>query len=122
MWAAAPWSKKAKWLVTGIFIGIPLLGMIIAFVLGTGSPKKQLNNAADAVKKANVQELSQQGIRFCLEVGRCATGILELKQKGYLRPSTNYDSISYDQLNGGKDCVVQTTLSTNEVFSIKCFP
>ena len=122
MWAAAPWGKKAKWWVTGVGIGLPLLGIIIAFFLVTLSPKKQINTANDAIKKANVQEISQQGNRFCLAEGRCATGIQELKQKGYLNPSLNVDSVGDVQLNGVKDCIVQATLSTNEIFSIKCFP
>lgn len=122
MWVAVPWSKKAKWWVTGIGIGIPLIEIVIAFILVTASPKKQLNGAVDAVKKANVQEISQQGNRFCLSEDRCATGIQELQQKGYLNTSLNDASIGYVQLNGGKDCVVQTTLSTSEVYSIKCFP
>lgn len=122
MWAAAPWSKKTKWWVTGLAIGIPLLGIIFSFILITASPKKQLNHAADAVKKANVQEISQQANRYCTTVGKCAAGIEELQQKGYLTNQPIYSSIGYVSLNGGKDCVVQTTLSTNQVFSIKCFP
>ncbi len=122
MWAVAPWSRKAKWWVTGVGIGLPLLGIIIAFFLVTLSPKKQINKANDAVKKANVQEVSLQGNRFCLTENRCATGIQELQEKGYLNPSFNDVSIGYVQLNVGKDCVVQAKLSTNEAFSIKCFP
>ena len=41
MWAVAPWSRKAKWWVTGVGIGLPLLGIIIAFFLVTLSPKNK---------------------------------------------------------------------------------
>lgn len=124
MWLVAPWSKRAKWWVTGIGIGIPLLGILTSLLLIFVSPKKQMSKAGDLVRTADVQEISTQARRFCLEEGRCPASILEIQQKGYLGevpvdPDTkaNY---SYQTTSDGKDCLVKTELSTGEEFSRPC--
>ena len=91
-------------------------------VLPSSVPEDE--QVASAICELNSKKIAVKDIqnKFCLVEGRCATGIQELQQKGYLGPSLNDDSIGYVQLNKQKDCVVQTTLSTNEVYSIKCFP
>lgn len=123
MWAVAPWSKKAKWWVTGIGIGIPLLGIIISFFLVTVSPKKQLNAAKDAAIKAEIQNISQQANRYCITVGKCPLSITDLQQQGYMDKTAKIDpSIGYVQLNGGKDCTISAILSTKQIYSMKCYP
>ncbi len=124
MWLAAPWSKRAKWWVTGIGIGIPLLGILIFLLLVFKSPKKQLSSAKDAIRTAGVQEISTQARHFCLEEGRCPASILEIQQKGYLAeipidPDTKANYL-YQATSDGKDCLVKTELSTGEEFSRSC--
>lgn len=124
MWLVAPWSKRAKWWVTGIGLGIPLLGILVSLLLVFVSPKKQLSSSNDDVRRAGVQEISTQARRFCLEAGRCPTNVLELQQKGYLGeipkdPDTKAD-FSYQLTGDGKDCLVKAMLSTKEEFSRPC--
>lgn len=122
MWLAVPWSKSAKWWVTGLGLSLAVLGIIISFFLmiSAVSPAKQLNRVVDQRAKANVQEIARKASSFCTEEGVCAASIAELQQKSFLSPSLDTSAITYSQVNGGKDCLVQTTLSTSEVYSVKC--
>lgn len=123
MWAAAPWSKKTKWWVSGIGIGIPLIGIIVTFFLATASPKKQINAAKDAAIKAEIQNISQQANRYCVTVGKCPLSIAELQQQGYINKTATIDpSIGYVQLNEGNDCTISAILSTKQIYSMKCYP
>ncbi len=124
MWFVAPWSKRAKWRVTGIGVGIPALGILISLLLVFASPKKPLSDAKDVIRRAGVQEISTQARRFCLEVGRCPTSMMEIQQKGYLKeipvdPDTK-TNFGYQLTSDGRDCTVKTILSTKEVFSRNC--
>ncbi|MDO8341407.1 MAG: hypothetical protein Q7T59_05535 [Candidatus Woesebacteria bacterium] len=126
MWAIAPWSKKAKWWVTGVGLGIPLLSILVsaALLFINISPTKQFSAANDAKKRADVQTISTEARRFCLKLGRCPNNVLELKDQGYLKeipldPETKTYYL-YQLTGNGKDCLVKTTLSTKEEFSIPC--
>jgi small-conductance mechanosensitive channel len=124
MWLVAPWSKRAKWWITGIGLGIPVLGILLSFFLVLLSPNSRLSSAKDAIRRAGVQEISTQARRFCLDVGRCPINVIEIQQKGYLKeipidPDTKTNFI-YQLTNDGKDCTIQTILSTKEVFSRSC--
>ncbi len=124
MWFIAPWSKKAKWWVTGVGLGIPIVGVLASLLLVFASPKKQLSSAKDSIRRMDVQEISTQARRFCLEVGRCPANILEIQQKGYLKeisldPDTKANYF-YQVTGDGKDCLVKTVLSTKEEFSRSC--
>ncbi|HUW24103.1 MAG TPA: hypothetical protein VMW04_00585 [Patescibacteria group bacterium] len=124
MWFIAPWSKRAKWWVTGIGLGVPLLGILVSLMLVFTSPKNQLSSARDAIRRAGVQEISTQARRFCLDIGQCPTSIIEVQQKGYLKeipvdPDTKADFF-YQATSDGKDCLVKTTLSTKEEFIRHC--
>lgn len=55
MWTVAPWSKKAKWWITGLGIGLPILTIIIALILLNSNPNKALQQA---------REKSQQTINY----------------------------------------------------------
>lgn len=124
MWAAAPWSKKAKWWVTGIGVGVPLLGIIASLLILTINPGKQILKANDVKRRADVQEITTDARHFCLDQGRCPSTLSELVQRGYLK-SILIDPVtkapySYQLTSGGKDCLVKITLSTGEEFKDTC--
>ncbi|OGE62547.1 hypothetical protein A3J19_00850 [Candidatus Daviesbacteria bacterium RIFCSPLOWO2_02_FULL_41_8] len=124
MWLAAPWSKRAKWWITGIGLGIPVLAILASFLLLLAFPKKQLSISKDAVRRAGVQEISTQARRFCLNVGRCPTSVIEIQQKGYMGeipvdPDTKANFF-YQVTGDEKDCLVKAVLSTKEEFSRPC--
>jgi len=124
MWVTAPWSQRAKWWVTGIGLGIPLLGILATRALLLVNPTKQIFIATDVKKRADVQVISTGARSFCLEIGRCPNSIIEIKDKGFIKeipidPNTKTYYL-YELTNEGKDCVVKTTLSTKEEFSRPC--
>ena len=126
MWLVSPWSKRAKWWVTGITLGIPLLGILASLLLIFVSPKRQLSAVKDAQRRASVQEISTQARRFCLDMDRCPDSVLELQQKGYIGeipvdPDTKVGYF-YQVTSDGKDCLVKAQLSTKKDFSGSCSP
>ena len=124
MWWQAPWSKRSKWWVTGIGLGIPLFGILISLLLVMASPRKPLSQAGDVARRASIQQLASAANKFCLDKNRCPSSLLELQQAGYvgdipLDPTTK-EEYSYQQTNNGIDCMIEATLSTGEKFTRYC--
>ncbi len=127
MWCCAPWSRKTKYWVTGIFVGIPLIIMLISFLLTFATSGKKVSQAADYKRKADVEIIVSSAHKFCIEKNRCPSNLDELKQtdfSAYLRkiptdPDTKKE-YSYQLIKEGKDCLIKTVLSTGEEFSSYC--
>lgn len=128
MWILTPWSKRAKWWVTGIGLGIPLIGIAVSLFLVFMSPKKtafqMTDQATDANRRSAVQTISSSATRFCLEKGRCANNLNELKSTGFLSeipidPKTNLE-YPYQILNSGKECKIEIELSDGKNFIKYC--
>lgn len=124
MWSIAPWSKRAKWWVTGVGLGISLLGILATGLILLVNPTRQISTATDVKKRADVQVVSTGARSFCLEIGRCPNFITEIRDRGFIKeipidPDTKTYYL-YELTNEGKDCVVKTTLSTKEEFSRPC--
>lgn len=124
MWCCAPWSKRVKWWITGIGIGIPLLGILAALMLLTVSPKKQFTKARDYQRREQVQDLATSARRYCLEKQICPASLEALQQAGYIKdipvdPETEV-KYSYQLLDSGNDCKIKIKLSTGEAFTRHC--
>lgn len=125
MWCCAPWSKKTKWWITGIGLGIPLMAILIPLLLVSASPKKQLLETADLSRRAAIQEITSSAHRYCVDKNRCPSNLAELKQDGYIKempldPETN-EEYTYHLLDMGKECMVEAVLGTGETFTLYCF-
>ena len=132
MWLVAPWSKKAKRWITVIYIGIPLVVMLVFFLINfltASSPGGKMDQAADYRRKSDIENIASAAHNFCIEKNRCPSALDELTQEdysGYLHkiptdPTTG-EEYSYQLINEGQDCVIKTTLSSDEILSRNCIP
>lgn len=124
MWLVAPWSRRAKLWITGIGLGIPLIGIVISLLLVVARPQRQISIAADSVRRADIQQLAGSANRYCFEKLRCASSLLELKQGGYLSEipvdPDSKQAYSYTVTPDGKNCTIMANLSDGTEFSRNC--
>lgn len=125
MWTIAPWSKRTKWWITGIGIGIPLFGIIISLLLVSIKPTSQLNVTYDTQRKADIQYIGNTLQQYYLDNNQAPASVHELQNKGYLKemPQDPKSKTPYQfrLLDSTNVCVIEATLSTGEMFSRYCF-
>ncbi len=116
------WRKVVLFALLLLIFLIPIFSGLF---LTTKKPRHQLDQAADAKRRADVAEIVSTARQFCLEKGRCPSNLQELQRTGYLKqiprdPATHREYFYRPRLNN-RNCVVQATLSTHKTIVRFCF-
>ncbi len=119
MWILTSWPKKTKLLLTFIYPAILILGTVIIFLTLLTKPNL-IPSYNDASRRYNVQLLSTQAKKFCLEQGRCPSSVQEMTEKGYMKDiSAQYNPkiiTTYESVDNGKNFIIKSILSSGKEF------
>lgn len=109
--------KYAK-VIKGVIGGIFFLSLIISGILS----QLKGENQQDKIKRSNFSVLRIVTKEYCTKKGKCASSLDDIFKEGIMGPFESYESVdySYQQLDGGKDCVISTILSNGKKLAGLC--
>jgi hypothetical protein len=111
-------TSYAKWIK--IAVGLLFFGSLIAqvYLEQRPSPEKEM----DGIKRSNVNITKIVARSFCDKNKRCPSSLDELFSSGFTGPYESYrvEDYFYRSIDGGKDCLIGTVLSTKEIYSQLC--
>jgi len=103
-----------------IIIGLLFFGSLITqvYLEQRPSPGKEM----DKIKRSNVGITKQVAKSYCVKNGKCPSSLDELFSSGATGPYESYkvEDYYYRSIDDGKDCVINTVLSTKENYSRLC--
>jgi len=129
MWMVAPWSSKAKKILSLIFIGLPLVILLSAFLLMSSSTSTKREEAIDMRRKSDIENIVTAARNYCIEKQECPANLEVLTENdfsNYLHfvpkdPQTG-NSYIYELVDGNQNCVVKAILTNGEVYTRSCLP
>ena len=111
-------TPYAKWIK--IAVGLLFFGSLVTqvYLEQRPSPEKEM----DKVRRSNVNITQQIAKSYCVKNGKCASSLDELFSSGMTGPYESYreEDYYYRSIDDGKDCVINTILSTKENYPRLC--
>jgi len=111
-------TSHAKWIK--IAIGLLFIGSLATQIYLEQKPSRE--KEMDKIKRSNISITQQIAKSYCVEKGRCPSSLDELFSSGMTGPYESYkaEDYYYRSIDEGKDCVLNTILSTKENYSQLC--